>query len=254
MRQTRLPAQSAGTPAEGSWTMTTTALGDGGDRQHRAGRRRAVVPAWRAGAGDGALRGVPSAVHRASSRGDRGRPRRCRSGERGARRHRAAYLVTPSSERAQAQQERFVELAGKAGVKHLVGLSQLGADASPVRFLRYHAAVERRSGSSASSSRSDARNFFQGLLALSGPIREQGLVARAIGDARVSAIDVATSPPSPPQRSTEPGHAGATYTLTGPAAVTHARSPTPSGRQPAHGGVRRRPARDLRDDPARAVT
>ena len=39
-----------------------------------------------------------------------------------------AYLVTPSSERAQAQQERFVELAAKAGVQHLVKLSQLAAD------------------------------------------------------------------------------------------------------------------------------
>jgi len=56
-----------------------------------------------------------------------------------------AYLVTPSSERAQAQQEGFVDLAAKAGVQHLVKLSQLAADeTSPVRFLRYHAAVEQR--------------------------------------------------------------------------------------------------------------
>ena len=55
-----------------------------------------------------------------------------------------AYLVTPSSERAEAQQRRFADLAVQAGVGHLVGLSQLGADEqSPVRFLRYHAAVER---------------------------------------------------------------------------------------------------------------
>ena len=59
----------------------------------------------------------------------------------GARR---AYLVTPSSERAEAQQRRFADLAVQAGVGHLVVLSQLGAkEESPVRFLRYHAAVER---------------------------------------------------------------------------------------------------------------
>jgi uncharacterized protein YbjT (DUF2867 family) len=34
-----------------------------------------------------------------------------------------AYLVTPSSEHAQDQQERFVELAAKAGLTHLVKLS-----------------------------------------------------------------------------------------------------------------------------------
>jgi uncharacterized protein YbjT (DUF2867 family) len=60
---------------------------------------------------------------------------------RGAER---AYLVTPSSERAEAQQRRFADLAVQAGVGHLVVLSQLGSDEqSPVRFLRYHAAVER---------------------------------------------------------------------------------------------------------------
>ena len=55
-----------------------------------------------------------------------------------------AYLVTPSSERAEAQQRRFADLAVQAGVRHLVVLSQLAADEqSPVRFLRYHAAVEQ---------------------------------------------------------------------------------------------------------------
>jgi NmrA-like family len=55
------------------------------------------------------------------------------------------YLVTPSSQVAEAQQVRFAERAAAAGVRHLVKLSQFAADeASPVRFLRYHAAVERR--------------------------------------------------------------------------------------------------------------
>jgi uncharacterized protein YbjT (DUF2867 family) len=57
----------------------------------------------------------------------------------------SAYLVTPSSSSAEAQQIRFAELAAAAGVRHVVKLSQLAAsEASPVRFLRYHAAVERR--------------------------------------------------------------------------------------------------------------
>jgi uncharacterized protein YbjT (DUF2867 family) len=57
----------------------------------------------------------------------------------------SAYLVTPSSINAEAQQIQFAELAAAANVKHLVKLSQLAAtEASPVRFLRYHAAVERR--------------------------------------------------------------------------------------------------------------
>jgi len=56
-----------------------------------------------------------------------------------------AYLVTPSSERAEGQQLRFAELAVAAGVRHVVKLSQYAAaEGSPVRFLRYHAVVERR--------------------------------------------------------------------------------------------------------------
>jgi uncharacterized protein YbjT (DUF2867 family) len=55
-----------------------------------------------------------------------------------------AFLLTNSSERAEEQQCRFVDVAKRVGVKHIVKLSQWAADAdSPVRFLRYHAAVEQ---------------------------------------------------------------------------------------------------------------
>lgn len=55
-----------------------------------------------------------------------------------------AYLVAPSSEKAQEQQLRFVTQAVQPGVERLVVLSQLGAElTSPVRFLRYHTAVEQ---------------------------------------------------------------------------------------------------------------
>jgi uncharacterized protein YbjT (DUF2867 family) len=135
-----------------------------------------------------------------------------------------AYLVTPSSERAQAQQERFVDLAAAAGVQHLVKLSQLSADeASPVRFLRYHAAVERRIRELGIGWTFLRPNLFmQGLLAMAGLIKAEGRFAAPIGDARVSAIDVRDITAVAAAVLTEPGHEGATYTLTGPAAVTHA--------------------------------
>jgi uncharacterized protein YbjT (DUF2867 family) len=83
-----------------------------------------------------------------------------------------AYLVTPSSERAEEQQRRFADLAAQAGIQHLVLLSQLGADEqSPVRFLRYHAAVERHVrdlGIGYTFLRPN--QYFQGLLAFAGPI------------------------------------------------------------------------------------
>jgi uncharacterized protein YbjT (DUF2867 family) len=56
-----------------------------------------------------------------------------------------AFLLTNSSEQAKQLQLNFVNAAHKAGVKHIVKLSQFAADVnSPVRFLRYHAKVENR--------------------------------------------------------------------------------------------------------------
>jgi uncharacterized protein YbjT (DUF2867 family) len=54
-----------------------------------------------------------------------------------------AFLLTNSTDRAEAQQLAFVEVARHSRVEHIVKLSQLHANQnSPVRFLRYHAAVE----------------------------------------------------------------------------------------------------------------
>lgn len=135
-----------------------------------------------------------------------------------------AYLVTPSSERAEAQQLRFAEIAAAAGVRHLVKLSQFAATAdSPVRFLRYHAAVEqhiRGLGTGWTFLRPNL--YLQGLLAMAGPIRAEGQFFAPIGDARVSAVDVRDIADVAAAVLTEPGHDGATYSITGPAAVTHA--------------------------------
>jgi uncharacterized protein YbjT (DUF2867 family) len=133
------------------------------------------------------------------------------------------YLVTPSSERAEEQQRRFADLAVRAGAGHLVVLSQLGARKdSPVRFLRYHAAVEdhiRRLGIGYTFLRPNL--FFQGLLAFAAPVAAQGRFYAPIGDARVSAIDVRDIAAVAAAVLAGDGHEGATYTLTGPAAITH---------------------------------
>jgi len=139
-----------------------------------------------------------------------------------------AYLVTPSSEQAEAQQKRFADLAAEAGVRHLVVLSQLAAaEDSPVRFLRYHAAVERHVrdlGIGYTFLRPNL--FFQGLLALAKPIAAEGRFFAPIGDAPVSAVDVRDIADVAAATLTQAGHEGATYTLTGPAAVTHAEMAT----------------------------
>jgi uncharacterized protein YbjT (DUF2867 family) len=134
-----------------------------------------------------------------------------------------AYLVTPSSEQAEGQQKQFADLAAKAGTRHLVVLSQLGSEEhSPVRFLRYHAAVEQHVRDLDIGYTFLRPNlYFQGLLTFAGSISAAGKFFAPIGDATVSAVDVRDIGAIAAVALTEAGHEGATYTLTGPEAITH---------------------------------
>ena len=134
-----------------------------------------------------------------------------------------AYLVTPSSPHAEAQQIRFAELAAAAGVRHIVKLSQFAAaEDSPVRFLRYHAAVERRIRALGIAYTFLRPNlYFQGLFAFQPMIAKDGRFMAPIGNARVSAVDVRDIAAVAVEALTGAKHEGQTYTITGPAAVTH---------------------------------
>jgi hypothetical protein len=63
--------------------------------------------------------------------------------------------------------------------------------------------------------------YFQGLLAFQPMIATEGHFVAPIGDARVSAVDVRDIAAVATRALTESGHEGKTYTITGPAAVTH---------------------------------
>jgi uncharacterized protein YbjT (DUF2867 family) len=135
----------------------------------------------------------------------------------------SAFLLTPSSERAEEQQLRFVELARQSGVERIVNLSQLHADAgSPNRFLRYHAAVEaaiRESGLSYTFLRPNL--FMQALLNFRSTIAAQGAFYAAAGEGRVSLVDVRDIVEIAFVAMTQPGHDGKSYDITGPQALTH---------------------------------
>jgi len=136
----------------------------------------------------------------------------------------SAFLVTNSSERAEIQQTRFVDSAERVGVKHIVKLSQWAADVdSPVRFLRYHAVVERKIKESGIAFTFLRPNLFmQGLLAFRETIVGQGKFFAAAGDAKISAVDVRDIAAVAAAALTEEGHEGRIYDLTGPEALTHA--------------------------------
>ncbi|GAB4021774.1 SDR family oxidoreductase [Spirosoma koreense] len=134
-----------------------------------------------------------------------------------------AFLLTNSSEQAEAQQLAFVAAAQKSGLRHLVKLSQLAARVdSPVRFLRYHAVVEQAIEASGIPFTFLRPNLFmQGLLSFRESIRHQSQFFAAIGDARISAIDIRDIAAVAATVLLNSGHEGQTYTLTGPEALTH---------------------------------
>ncbi len=134
-----------------------------------------------------------------------------------------AFLLTNSTERAEAQQLAFVEAARQAGVSHLVKLSQLHANSdSPVRFLRYHAVVEgaiRDAGMAYTFLRPNL--FMQGLVMFRATISEQNAIYAPAKDARISLVDVRDIAAAAVAALTEQGHTNKIYDLTGPQALSH---------------------------------
>ncbi|UOQ64394.1 SDR family oxidoreductase [Hymenobacter volaticus] len=135
-----------------------------------------------------------------------------------------AFLLTNSSEQAETQQLAFVDMARQVGVRHLVKLSQWAADRnSPVRFLRYHAVVEEAIRATDMAYTFLRPNLFmQGLLAFRDSIRTQGQFFAAIGEAKVSVVDVRDIAAAAVAALTASGHENKIYNLTGPEALTHA--------------------------------
>lgn len=134
-----------------------------------------------------------------------------------------AFLLTNSSEHAEQQQIRFVNAAKRAGVKHIVKLSQWAADASsPVRFLRYHAAVEaaiKTSGMTYTFLRPNL--FMQGLLGFKDVIKSGHKFFAAAGEAKISLIDIRDIAAVAAAALTADGHENKVYDLTGPESLTH---------------------------------
>ena len=133
-----------------------------------------------------------------------------------------AFLMTNSTERTEHQQITFTRLAHQSGVRHIVKLSQLHADASaPGRFMRYHAVVEaaiRASGLTFTFLRPNL--YMQGLLNFRQSIQEKSAFFAAAGDARITAVDVRDLADVAVAALTSSQHDNKSYALTGPDALT----------------------------------
>lgn len=134
-----------------------------------------------------------------------------------------AFLLTNSSEQAEELQLNFVNAAYKAGVKHIVKLSQLAANEnSPVRFLRYHAVVENRIKELGMNYTFLRPNLFmQGLIAFGHSIKYEGKFYGSLGNAAVSAVDIRDIAEVAAKVLTENGHENKIYNITGEESLTH---------------------------------
>jgi uncharacterized protein YbjT (DUF2867 family) len=134
------------------------------------------------------------------------------------------FLLNPSSPQLEQPLRNFVDAAKRARVKHIVNLSQFGADAGASgRYSRYHAAVEYHIMKSRIPYTFLRPNLFmQTLLCFRSIISSQGTLYAPTGSAKVSAIDVRDVAAVAVASLTQSVHEGKIYELTGPEALSYA--------------------------------
>lgn len=133
------------------------------------------------------------------------------------------FLVSGSVPDQAGVETRAVEAAASAGVRRIVKLSVIGAADESFSFARWHRPVERaieRSGMAWTFLRPNG--FMQNVVTyMSATIRSQAAMYVCGATVPISHVDVRDVAAVAARALTEPRHAGAAYTLTGPAAITY---------------------------------
>ena len=113
----------------------------------------------------------------------------------------------------------FVDAAKRAGVRHIVKLSAIGADASPrYTFGKWHAENEQHiRGSGLAFTFLRPNSFMQNFMTYFPP--RDGTIYLPWGNGKASLVDTRDIAAVAAEALTSDGHEGKTYTLTGPAAL-----------------------------------
>jgi uncharacterized protein YbjT (DUF2867 family) len=129
------------------------------------------------------------------------------------------FLLPPLMPNQVEVTNAFVDAAKRAGVRHIVKLSAIGADASaPYTFGKWHAANEqhiRESGLAFTFLRPNS--FMQNFITYFPP--RDGTIYLPWGNGKASFVDARDIAAVAAEALTTDGHEGKTYTLTGPAAL-----------------------------------
>ena len=139
----------------------------------------------------------------------------------------AVYVIPPELvENPTELTAPFLDEAGRARVQRIVLVSSLGLAFPGEPATSGRVALERQVTSSGLAwtllrPSGFMQNFSEGFLA---PGVKQGVLASATGDGAAAFIDADDIAAAACAALTEPGHAGATYALTGPAALSFAQA------------------------------
>lgn len=132
------------------------------------------------------------------------------------------FLLSPPHPDQPTREKAAIDAAERAGVSHVVAVSFIGADsASPVDFGRWHGDIDQHlveSGLDYTILR--PAGFMQTHLLPVDTIRDQGRWFGMTGDGAAGWIDADDIAAVALEALTTPGHAAASYDLTGPAAVS----------------------------------
>lgn len=132
----------------------------------------------------------------------------------------AITLQEPDAEDCNA---KFLDSAKTSGVEQIVQLS--GTSVSPSSPAAFHRQMGRCDEAVKASDLGytilQPNVFFQNMLHMAGLIREQGRFRSAVGDARISMIDVRDIAEVAVKVLTGDGHLGKLYVLTGPETLTY---------------------------------
>ncbi|MBF5045784.1 SDR family oxidoreductase [Aggregicoccus sp. 17bor-14] len=111
--------------------------------------------------------------------------------------------------------------AKRAGVKHIVKLSVIGADQPELVFSKWHAEMERAvRDSGAAWTFLRPGNFMSNALFWVQSIKDQGAIYEPTGQGRYASIDPADIGAVAVKALTQKGHEGQAYTMTGPESLS----------------------------------
>jgi uncharacterized protein YbjT (DUF2867 family) len=134
------------------------------------------------------------------------------------------FLITPMAEDQIEMAKTLVDEAKKAGIKHIVKLSAMGADMEPgIQLCRLHREIEKYiedSGIRYTFLR--PASFMQNFVNYSADeIKRDGKIYQPTGDGRIGYVDARDVAAVGIEALTNEGHEGKIYELTGPEAISN---------------------------------